>query len=76
MLRRDWSNRLPRSSLLVAGLFAAVLGVISTVIIDVGLVLVTGGLVAAACGWLTWCQRRLGHHLVTANAVPTAEAEL
>ena len=74
MLQRNWSNRIPRSSLVVAGLIAAVFGLISQLAIGVGWVLVGGGLIAAAIGWLTWSQRRLGHDLVRANAVvPHAE---
>jgi hypothetical protein len=69
MLRRTWSNRIPRSGLVVAGLTAAGLGLISQLAIGNGWVLVGCGLVAAACGWLTWSLRRLAHDLVRANSV-------
>src|SRR4051794_12443496 len=68
MLQRNWSNRIPRSSLVVAGLIAAGVGVISQPAIGLGWVLVGGGLVAAAMGWLPWSLRRLAHALVRANA--------
>lgn len=69
MLQRTWSNRIPRSSMVVAGLTAAILGLLAQLAIGVGWVLVGGGLVAAAIGWLTWSQRRLAHAMVSANAV-------
>jgi hypothetical protein len=69
MLQRNWSNRLPRSSMLVAGLVFAALGSVSMLLIDVGLPVVVCGLVAAALGWLTWDIRRGAHQLIRANAV-------
>lgn len=74
LLQRTWSNRIPRSSLVVTGLLVAVLGVISAALVGTDLVPVAGGLVAAAIGWLTWNQRRLGHHLIRANAAVPSEA--
>ena len=69
MLKRNWSNRLPRSSMLVAGLLFAALGSASMLLVDVGLPVVVCGLVAAGLGWLTWDIRRGAHQLIRANAV-------
>jgi hypothetical protein len=69
MLQRNWSNRLPRSSMLMAGLGFAALGFVSMLVIDVGLPVIVCGLVAAAMGWVTWDVRRGAHQLIRANAV-------